>query len=498
MASQIIALPRPLFDTLLSIQEELQLELWDRGLGIAWMSRRQNPASIPISAQIERYQLGNRLVFRDSVLALAIVAEGTKPDFWPRPLPDDKTLQLLDLLEAVVCAAKSLTAHQVLRFAHAFNKARGLPAIGAEPVLLRQPQGTRLRRLRAHGVALTRQFGERLAEIDRRLAPYAERMRTADLDQCIATLSAQAELGIRLRLRPADGNYQPCLGLLTTTRRRSLEDLMHVTANLAEATRKALERWAPYSPTYGGEPTVRDIEFLQPVVTGDAWNANHRPWREEDGLDLGLGATGRLGSPVPGRFALEATERWMREFERPCWVGVHPLVSTAIAHVEFVRISPFPRGNRRLARILFEAMLYRAGWPVLPWQLGFERGHDEYLDALLASLAERTHRPMVEFVLGLFDPVLAAGRRMLDVLPAERARLEAAIAREPYAGTSEREYADALLGQVLVEGFGWGLENDRALLKRLHAQGLIDVIRTPAGAVFSSPVPRMFMRRNDP
>jgi hypothetical protein len=97
----------------------------------------------------------------------------------------------------------------------------------------------------------------------------------------------------------------------------------------------------------------------------------------------------------------------------------------------------------------------------------------------------------------IFDPVLAAADRMLDVLPAERARLEAAIANEPFAGNSEREYADALLGQVLVEGFGWGLENDRSLLKRLHAQGLIDVIRTPAGAVFSSPGTRALMRRNE-
>jgi hypothetical protein len=86
---------------------------------------------------------------------------------------------------------------------------------------------------------------------------------------------------------------------------------------------------------------------------------------------------------------------------------------------------------------------------------------------------------------------------MLDILPTERARLEAAIAEEPFAGTSEREYAEALLGQVLVEGFGWGLENNRGLLKRLHAQGLVDVIRTPAGAVFSSSIARGLLRQND-
>jgi hypothetical protein len=497
MASQIITLPRFLFSTLLSLQEELRLELWKQGLDIPWMAKRARPGSIPVSAQIEQHQLGNRLIFRDAVLALVIVPEGARPDMWPRPLPDARTLKLLEILEAVICASESLSAHQALQFAHAFNEARVLPAIGPEPVVLRQPQSARLRRLRAHGLALTRQFAERLAEIDRRLAPYAERMRTADLDQCIATLSAQAELGIRLRLRPGDGSSDSSLGLLTATRRNSLEDLMHVTANLAEATRSALERWAPHSPTYGGEPTVRDLEFLQPTVTGDAWNAKHRPWRREDAPDLGFGSSEQLRSPVPARFVFQSVEGWMREFQGPCWVGVHPLVWIAIAHVEFIRISPFLRGNRRTGRILFEALLYRSGWPVLPWQLGFERHRDDYLDALLASFTKRSYQPVAEFVLRLFEPVLAAGQRMLDILPTERARLEAAIAEEPFAGTSEREYAEALLGQVLVEGFGWGLENNRGLLKRLHAQGLVDVIRTPAGAVFSSSIARGLLRQND-
>jgi hypothetical protein len=75
---------------------------------------------------------------------------------WPRPLPDEKTVKLLDALEAVICASESLTAHQALRSAHTFNEARGLPAIGPEPVVLRQPQSARLRRLRAHGLTLIR------------------------------------------------------------------------------------------------------------------------------------------------------------------------------------------------------------------------------------------------------------------------------------------------------------------------------------------------------
>jgi hypothetical protein len=140
-------------------------------------------------------------------------------------------------------------------------------------------------------------------------------------------------------------------------------------------------------------------------------------------------------------------------------------------------------------------MLYGAGWPVLPWQLVFERRHDDYLRALHDSLIRRSYRPIVQFVHDVASQALATGLRMLDILPQERTRLEFAIAQGEFLGSSKaREYADALLGQVLVEGFGWNLHNDRQMLRALHEQGLIDRIRTPAGAVFSSPVARRLLR----
>jgi hypothetical protein len=51
-----------------------------------------------------------------------------------------------------------------------------------------------------------------------------------------------------------------------------------------------------------------------------------------------------------------------------------------------------------------------------------------------------------------------------------------------------RLYAESALGGLLMEGFwsGRGIQNRRPALKRLHAAGLIDRIRTPIGAVYSS------------
>ena len=209
-----------------------------------------------------------------------------------------------------------------------------------------------------------------------------------------------------------------------------------------------------------------DVAYVNTIVSGNVWKDDHNPWRDEDSADLELGAPGAFRSPVPARSVIPAVDRWVDEFDRRRWVGVHPLVWSAIAHLELIRINPFRRANRRVARIMFQTLLYSAGWPVLPWPIGFERSHEEYLDAIGKSLATRSHRPIVEFVLGISESVLATGRRMLDVLPGERARLETAIAGPEFTGTSPRDYADALLGEVLAEGFGWGLQNDRKLLKR--------------------------------
>jgi hypothetical protein len=265
---------------------------------------------------------------------------------------------------------------------------------------------------------------------------------------------------------------------------------MYTVTNLAETARNVLDRWAPHSSVYGTSPTIDDLARLQPNITGDAWNLLHRPWRDEDYPDLHLGTRSLPRSPVPADFIASALARWLEEFDEPHWAGVHPLVQYSIAHLEFIRIAPFRSGNRRAGRLLFQAHLYRAGWPVLPWGIGFERGYDDYLDALHQSMSMRSHRPIVEFILRISGQVLGVGQRMLEVLPKERRRLEAAFATDPLSMHAEREHAEALLGHVYLEGFGWGLKNDRALLQRLQEQGLIDRMRTPAGAVFSSRVAR--------
>jgi hypothetical protein len=488
MASQIIELPSDLFDALMTLRYCCIPDLWKYGLDIA--SSRESPNLVPINAQVAKFGLGSRPIFRELVLALVIVRCGTQPDAWPRPLPDDRTHSLLDALEAALGACTSLTAHETLGLAHAFATARDLPAIGTRPATRHRRSTKRSRRLRVQGLNLTQAYADRLREIDDQVTFFAEHMRAADLEQCVLTLSSQAELGIRTRLRPGPDGGDSHLGLLTAHRRRSLEDLMYTVTNLAETARNVLDRWAPHSSVHGTPPTIDDLARLQPSITGDAWNLLHRRWRDEDCPDLYLGSWNSLRSPVPADFVAAALARWLEKFDEPRWAGVHPLVQYSIAHLEFIRIAPFRSGNRRAGRLLFQAQLYRAGWPVLPWGIGFERCYDDYLNALHQSMSTRSHQPVVEFILGILGQVLAAGQRMLEMLPEERRRLEAAFATHPLAMHAEREHAEALLGHVYLEGFGWGLKNDRALLQRLQERGLIDRIRTPAGAVFSSRVAR--------
>ena len=157
------------------------------------------------------------------------------------------TRRLLDALEGVLCSVASLSAHQRLQLADAFNHARDLPAIGPEPLSLRHPDNSRQRRLRAQGLVLSREFSEQLAGIDGEVASYAERMHPLDLEQCVATLSSQAELGLRLRLRPGGENKDSHLDLLTANRRSSLEGLMQTVADLADESGM---------PSNDGHPTL--------------------------------------------------------------------------------------------------------------------------------------------------------------------------------------------------------------------------------------------------
>ena len=85
MASQIVTLPRPLFEALFSQGVSLQMLLWQAGSTSPPWYEPAHP-SIAIRASVAQFNLGSRIIFRDGVLALAIVTEGVEPSSGPGPI----------------------------------------------------------------------------------------------------------------------------------------------------------------------------------------------------------------------------------------------------------------------------------------------------------------------------------------------------------------------------------------------------------------------------
>lgn len=497
MASQIIALSARLFDSLHRSQSSVRTELWHSGFDTPKLSGHADPRSILFEADIARYRLGYRPVSHKCVIALAVVSAGARPSVWPRPLTDDRTIQLLDTLQPILEAGDGLSAHERLELAEAFETARNASAIGAEPQPNLAVTGKRQRRLRAVGLQLSRAFAGRLADLDQEASLYRACVREADLEGCIAALSSHAELGIPLRLRTGRGSDDASIGLLTMSRRRSLEGLMEVVTGLTDATLIALAWHARPSGRHDLPLTVADLARLQAIVTSSAHRHARSPWRTCDMGDPGQSRRSALASAVPSVAVLGGAKRWIAACDRRRWIGVHPLVAASILHAEFVRLSPFERANRRIGRILLQAQLYESGWPVLPWSFAFERAHDDYLAAVESALVQRSYEHFLAFMLDACTSALSKGREMVPVLTSERDRLIDALLTDGGAHKEDSpDYAEALLSGVFLEGFSTerGVTNDRELLKHMCALGHIDCLRTPFGKVFSSPASRQLMK----
>jgi fido (protein-threonine AMPylation protein) len=108
-------------------------------------------------------------------------------------------------------------------------------------------------------------------------------------------------------------------------------------------------------------------------------------------------------------------ENLLMEFVR--WIsrstanGVHPFLLAVSCHTIFVRIHPFRDGNGRMARLLMNYVLLRAGYPALIVRNAKKR---QYFEALRAWDAGETHA-LTQFMLEMLEESFATYFRVLDV-----------------------------------------------------------------------------------
>ena len=98
--------------------------------------------------------------------------------------------------------------------------------------------------------------------------------------------------------------------------------------------------------------------------------------------------------------------------EMCAWVNthldtLHPVVVSAIAHYNFVRIHPFDDGNGRGARILMNLILMRKGYPVAIVK-------NEKRRQYLTALREADHGDLSSFVLFIAESLQATQYMILD------------------------------------------------------------------------------------
>lgn len=107
------------------------------------------------------------------------------------------------------------------------------------------------------------------------------------------------------------------------------------------------------------------LEIHKVLMTGllDPKKAGHfRPGPVYVVDDLGDGRehlryTGPEASKVA--FLLKELLEWLKRAEEE---NLHPVIRAGIFHLQFVSIHPFSDGNGRMARLLTQLVLYRAGW----------------------------------------------------------------------------------------------------------------------------------------
>jgi hypothetical protein len=213
------------------------------------------------------------------------------------------------------------------------------------------------------------------------------------------------------------------------------------------------------------------------------------------------GGTMLVHSPVSGRISAgevaaqdipEAMQQFRSDYLSEGWQGVHPLLHSALVHIELARIHPFKDGNGRMGRMLFQLLLARRQLPPLPWELTLTRQRPAYLAAVEEAISTKDPAPFARFVLDAAGRSIDLGFEMAAALRRERRSIIKSLVNVHEAPWHAQPLAEWALVNVLTDG--GPQPHDRQL--RLPANGDIDgldIVYFEGGRCRSSVVSRRLL-----
>jgi Fic family protein len=136
-----------------------------------------------------------------------------------------------------------------------------------------------------------------------------------------------------------------------------LEDIIHEERPITESFIRELHQMILQEDYYNKAVTPTGEETRRLIKVGEYKQApNH--------VKTATGEIFRFASPEETPAEMDKLIQWLRsEMEKGDDEALHPVAIASLFHYKFIRVHPFDDGNGRLARILMNMLLMRAGYP---------------------------------------------------------------------------------------------------------------------------------------
>lgn len=136
-----------------------------------------------------------------------------------------------------------------------------------------------------------------------------------------------------------------------------LEDIIHEERLITESFIRELHQMILQEDYYNDAVTPTGDKTKRLIKVGEYKQApNH--------VKTATGEIFRFASPEETPAEMDKLIQWLRsEMEKGDDEALHPVALAALFHYKFIRVHPFDDGNGRLARILMNMLLMRAGYP---------------------------------------------------------------------------------------------------------------------------------------